>query len=125
MPEKRKWCFYLGEDLLIVEVFVCYQLSEIDKYFLGSEIETPDDALVFDNTGTVLLYLDGIIRYKKANFNKIQQQKAEYHITNFQNRFEAMFTQLKVRYKSHFWHKWCKCLFSERMENSAICHLIF
>lgn len=90
LQEKRKWCFYFDDDFTLAEVFVCVNLNELDKYYLGSEIADPKTALVFDRTNTVLPYLEKITLEKKNNAILILKSKAEYLVTEFLNRFESL-----------------------------------
>lgn len=89
LKNKNKWCFYLTDDYIIAEVFICTKLQELDKYYLGSEISNPSNAIVFDKSNTVLQYFHKISQEKESQFTKIQKAKVEYLITEFQNRFEA------------------------------------
>jgi hypothetical protein len=90
LPEKNKWCFYLGDEYTLLEVFICYELSELDKYYLGSEIENPKTAIIFDKTETVNPYLTKITADKKAQRPTLQKEKIEKLIRDFQNHFEAL-----------------------------------
>jgi len=89
LENKNKWCFYLTDDYIITEVFICTKLQELDKYYLGSEISNPENAIIFDNTNTVFKYFQKIAQEKEKQFNEIQKAKVEYLIIEFQNRFEA------------------------------------
>lgn len=86
---KNKWCFYLTDDYIVTEIFVCNQLSVLDKYYLGSEITNPKDAIIFDKTNQVYPYLRHITKDKQEHFIITQKRKVEHLITDFQNRFEA------------------------------------
>jgi protein tyrosine/serine phosphatase/predicted nucleotidyltransferase len=89
LENKNKWCFYLTDDYIITELFICTRLQELDKYYLGSEISNPNDAIIFDKTNTVFKYFQKITQEKEKQFNEIQKTKVEYLMTDFQNRFEA------------------------------------
>jgi protein-tyrosine phosphatase/predicted nucleotidyltransferase len=89
LENKNKWCFYLTDDYIITEVFICTKLQELDKYYLGSEILNPENAIILDKTNTVFQYFQKITQAKEKQFNEIQKVKVEYLITEFQNRFEA------------------------------------
>lgn len=89
LKNKNKWCFYISDDYLITEIFICTKLHELDKYYLGSEISNPNNALVFDKSNSVLNYFRKITQEKNIQFNEIQKSKVKYLITEFQNRFEA------------------------------------
>lgn len=89
LKEKNKWCFYLMDEYLVVEIFICNNLNQLNKYFLGSEIEEPKKAIVFDKSKTVELYLNSIIEEKNKLFDEIQKDNIEKLIVDFQNRFEA------------------------------------
>jgi len=89
LDEKKKWCFYLTEELIVTEIFLCEELQHIDKYYLGSDIRNHHDAIIFDKTNKVFPYLDEITQTKNARFSETQKNKVYYLITEFQNRFEA------------------------------------
>ena len=89
IENKNKWCFYITNYQIVTEIFICRKLSELDKYFLGSEISSPNDAIVFDKTNNILNYLLKITQKKEKYFYKTQKAKVENLITEFQNRFEA------------------------------------
>lgn len=89
LENKNKWCFYVTNYHLIIEVFICRELSELDKYYLGSKISNPNDAIVFDKTNNIFNYLLKITQEEEKNLTRIQKAKVEYLITEFQNRFEA------------------------------------
>ena len=89
LENKNKWCFYLTDDYIITELFICTKLSELDKYYLGSEITKPENAIIFDKTNTVFQYFQEITQEKERQFNEIQKSKVKYLIPEFQNRFEA------------------------------------
>lgn len=90
LEDKNKWCFYLTDVYMTVEVFICSTLEELDKYFLGSEITNIGNAIIFDETNTVLNYFEHITKQKKEQFQKIQKAKIESIIITFQNRYEAL-----------------------------------
>lgn len=87
---KNKWCFYLTDNYLTAEVFICTTLHELDKYFLGSEITDIENALIFDETDTVLKHFEYIIKQKKEQFQETQKAKVKSLIITFQYRFEAL-----------------------------------
>ena len=89
LKQKNKWCFYLTEDYIVTEIFVCNELSELNKYFLGSEISEPKNAIVFDKTNGVELHLKHQIECKVKEFKKEQKSKIEALVVDFQNRFES------------------------------------
>ncbi len=89
LKQKNKWCFYLTDDYILTEVFVCNQLSQLNKYFLGSEITIPKNAIVFDKTKNVASHLLAIIEQKRNLFDLDQKTKIEGLIIDFQNRFVA------------------------------------
>jgi len=89
LKQKNKWCFYLTDNYILTEVFVCNELSQLNKYFLGSEITEPQNAIVFDKTKSVATHLSKQIEIKKKEFEHIQKSKIEALIIDFQNRFEA------------------------------------
>jgi protein tyrosine/serine phosphatase/predicted nucleotidyltransferase len=89
LENKNKWCFYVTNDYIVTEIFVCKNITELDKYFLGSEIIKPENAIAFDKTNTVLQYFNNIIQKKQEEFNEIRKHKIESLIPEFQNRFEA------------------------------------
>ena len=89
LENKNKWCFYLTDDYIITEIFICSSLQELDKYYLGSEILNIEDSIVFDKTNTVLGYLQKVTNEKEKRFAETQKTKVEYLITEFQQRFEA------------------------------------
>jgi len=89
LENKNKWCFYLTENYIATEIFICSNLNELNKYYLGSEISDPENAVVFDKTKTVIPYLKKIQKEKQNNFSQIQKNKVQYLIIEFQNRFEA------------------------------------
>lgn len=89
LQQKNKWCFYLTNNYILTEVFVCCKLSELNKYFLGSEIDNPEKAIVFDKTKNVKQHLLKQIKTKKNEFENIQKSKIEAVIIDFQNRFES------------------------------------
>ncbi|RKZ75012.1 MAG: hypothetical protein DRQ57_08980 [Gammaproteobacteria bacterium] len=89
LKNKNKWCFYLSDDYIVIEVFVCKELIELDKYFLGSEIFKPENAIIFDKTNSVFQYFQKILHHKKEQFSKSQKTKVEDLIIDFQNRFES------------------------------------
>jgi protein tyrosine/serine phosphatase/predicted nucleotidyltransferase len=89
LENKNKWCFFMTNDYIAIEVFVCDSLIKLDKYFLGSEIIKPENAIIFDKTNTVIQHFNNIIQKKQEEFNKIQENKIRHLIIEFQNRFEA------------------------------------
>ena len=89
LNNKNKCCFYLTDDYLITEIFIHTKLQELDKYYLGSEITNPENAIIFDKTKTVYQYLKKITKEKEKQFSQKQQDKVVFLITEFQNRFEA------------------------------------
>jgi len=89
LKQKNKWCFYLTDNYILTEVFVCNELSQLNKYFLGSEITAPKNAIVFDKTKSVEIHLSKQIETKKKELEHIQKSKIEALIIDFQNRFEA------------------------------------
>lgn len=89
LQQKNKWCFYLTDDYIVVEVFICYNSSELNKYFLGSEIDNPKNAIIFDKTGRVLPYLTKQIKIRNIEFENIQKDIIESLIIDFVNRFES------------------------------------
>lgn len=89
LKQKNKWCFYLTDNYLVTEVFVCCDLSQLDKYFLGSEIDKLSEAIVFDRTEILEQYLLQAIEEKKNEFEVIQKDKVEAIVIDFQNRFES------------------------------------
>ena len=89
LKQKNKWCFYLTDNYIVTEVFVCYELFELNKYFLGSEITEPKNAIVFDKTNSVELHLIEQIKSKSKEVEKEQKSKVEVLIIDFQNRFES------------------------------------
>ncbi len=89
LSEKNKWCFYFSDFYIITEIFVCYSKTEVDKYFLGSEIKFPEKTIIFDKSNSILEYLNEITLLKQKNFDKEFIYKISYLITEFQNRFEA------------------------------------
>ncbi len=89
LSEKNKWCFYFSEIFMITEIFVCYSKTEIDKYFLGSEIKVPENTIIFDKSNSILEYLNNITLLKQKNFAKEFSYKIKNLITEFQNRFEG------------------------------------
>lgn len=89
LKQKNKWCFYLTENYIVTEVFVCNELFELNKYFLGSEITEPKNAIVFDKTNSVEQHLIQQIEDKEKEFEKEQKNNIEALIIDFQNRFES------------------------------------
>lgn len=89
LKQKNKWCFYLTEDYVLVEIFICNELSELNKYFLGSEITDVKNAIIFDRTENVESYLTKQIQNKRKDFKNNQESKVEALIIDFQNRFES------------------------------------
>lgn len=89
LSEKNKWCFYFSEFYIITEIFVCYSNTEIDKYFLGSEIKFPEKTIILDKSNSILEYLNKITLLKQKTFDNDFNYKINYLITEFQNRFEA------------------------------------
>jgi protein tyrosine/serine phosphatase/predicted nucleotidyltransferase len=89
LENKNKWCFYLTDNYIITEVFICSDLRELDKYYLGSEISNPEKAVVFDKTNSVFQYFQKITKEKEDRFSQTQKETVKYLITEFQNRFEA------------------------------------
>jgi len=89
LSEKNKWCFYLSDFYIITEIFICFSITEIDKYFLGSEIKSPEKSIIFDKSNSILEYLNKIILLKQENFENELIYKINYLIIEFQNRFEA------------------------------------
>jgi protein tyrosine/serine phosphatase/predicted nucleotidyltransferase len=89
LKQKNKWCFYLTENFIVTKVFVCNELSELNKYFLGSEITEPKNAIVFDKTNSVESHLIKQIENKNKEFKKEQKRKIDTIIIDFQNRFES------------------------------------
>lgn len=89
LKQKNKWCFYLTDNYIVTEVFICNELFELDKYFLGSEITEPKNAIVFDKTNSVELHLIQQIESKSKRVEKEQKSKIEALIIDFQNRFES------------------------------------
>jgi len=89
LKQKNKWCFYLTDNYIVTEVFVCYDLFELNKYFLGSEITEPKNAIVFDKTNSIELHLIEQIKSKAKEVEKEQKSKVEALIIDFQNRFES------------------------------------
>ncbi len=92
LENKNKWCFYLTDNYILTEIFICSNLHELDKYYLGSEISNPENAVMFDKTNLVVLYLQKITKEKENKFPQIQKATVKYLITEFQNRFEACST---------------------------------
>lgn len=89
LKQKNKWCFYLTDNYIVTEVFVCYELFELNKYFLGSEITEPKNAIVFDKTNSVELHLIEQIKRNSKEVEKEQKSRVEALIIDFQNRFES------------------------------------
>jgi protein tyrosine/serine phosphatase/predicted nucleotidyltransferase len=89
LKQKNKWCFYLTDNYIVTEVFVCNELFELNKYFLGSEITEPKNSIVFDKTNSVELHLIEQIESKSKEIEKEQKSKVEALIIDFQNRFES------------------------------------
>lgn len=89
LKQKNKWCFYLTNNYILTEIFVCNELLQLNKYFLGSEITVPKNAIVFDKTKNVEPHLLEIIERKRKAFDLGQKTKIEGLIISFQNRFEA------------------------------------
>jgi protein tyrosine/serine phosphatase/predicted nucleotidyltransferase len=89
IEEKKKLVFYIYEDYLLCEIFVCYEYQEINKYFLGSEIDNVSDAILFDKTNQVSTYLNEIRLHYKST--KIQNRilDIEKNIKEFLYRFES------------------------------------
>jgi protein tyrosine/serine phosphatase/predicted nucleotidyltransferase len=89
LENKNKWCFFMTNNYIVTEVFVCNSLIKLDKYFLGSEIIKPENSIIFDKTNTVIQHLNNIIQKKQEEFDKVQESKIRHLIIEFQNRFEA------------------------------------
>ena len=88
LPIKKKWCFYIGNEYQKLEIFIYHQYDELDKYYLGSEIDDIESSIVFDKTNNLKEYLQKITKRKKINIDKIQKEKIKHLINDFQNRFE-------------------------------------
>lgn len=89
LKHKNKWCFYLTDDYIAVELFIHYNKKELNKYFLGSEIVKPENSVVFDKTNSITKYFNLIIERKEKDLDEILKKQAEHLVVEFQNRFEA------------------------------------
>lgn len=87
--QRGKWILFIGEVYQSLEIHLCHELPELDKYFLGSEIIDPADAILFDHTNELLPYLESIIQKKELNRRQLLTKKAEELITNFQIYFAS------------------------------------
>ena len=90
LEAKRKWCFYLGDNHLLMEIFLCTQKEDLATYYLGSEIESPETAIIFDKTNELDDFLQKITANKNNEQKQRMQQTAERLIIDFQNRFESL-----------------------------------
>lgn len=88
LQEKRKYCFYFTSDYLKIEVFVCKKLTDLNKYFLGSEIKDISKSIIFDRTKNLCSYLENITNDKCLNFDKNIHDTIVRLISEFQCRFE-------------------------------------
>lgn len=89
LKEKKKWCFYITDDYIKIEIFLCYKLDDLDKYYLGSEIYNPSDAIIFDKTKKVKTYLKKICQTKLDLQKAKIKEEIEHLINIFQNYFEG------------------------------------
>lgn len=85
---KNKYCFYYGLSYQKIEIFICEKLQDLDKYYLGSEIENIKPSIVYDKTQKVKPYLEKITKDKIKNMHKTLQTLMENLIIDFQTHFE-------------------------------------
>ncbi len=89
IEDKNKFVCYLFDDYILCEIFVCRDIKEINKYFLGSEINTISNAILFDKTKQLDKYLE-IIK-TPYNSNKFDNRLLDIqkNIKEFLYRFES------------------------------------
>lgn len=89
LEEKNKIVLYLNDEILLCEIFVYKSQEEVNKYFLGSEIDEVSNAILFDKTGKLKDYLNYIrVQYKNKK-NKNRLDEIEKNLIEFQYRFES------------------------------------
>ncbi len=104
LTDQQKLILYLYSDLVLVDLFICKTLSELDLYFLGSEIEDPEAALLFDRTGEVMPYLQAITQEKQAQAISQNHQKVLTFLEEFQYTLRGSISAYKKGdgYKFYF-----------------------
>jgi len=89
LEEKNKIVLYLNNDLLLCEIFLCNSHEDVNKYFLGSEIDKVSDAILFDKTGNLKDYLNKIRELYKNRKIENRLIEIEKNLIEFQYRFES------------------------------------
>lgn len=87
LVDKNKWCFYLYENLILIEISICYELRDIDLLYLGSEIDHPEKSILVDKQNILSEYLNAITIQKKTYAIIKRQQNVERLIVSFQTYF--------------------------------------
>jgi protein tyrosine/serine phosphatase/predicted nucleotidyltransferase len=90
LDNKNKLSLYMYDYQIVVEIIICKELKQLDKYFLGSEIESIQNSIIFDKSHLLYSYLTQITKDYITNAITIKKVKILYLITEFQSRFEAL-----------------------------------
>ncbi|KAG4077552.1 hypothetical protein HA402_002979 [Bradysia odoriphaga] len=61
LADQRKLALYHGQKLLLTELFLYHELSQFDKYFLGSRISDWRKCILVDRHGVIHQYLERIV----------------------------------------------------------------
>jgi len=90
LKDKNKLSLYMYDYQVVVEILICKNLKQVDKYFLGSEIEIIKDSIIFDRSDILHNYLTQITKEYHANMTLFKKEKLLSLIMEFQSRFEAL-----------------------------------
>lgn len=90
LAHKDKLSLYMYDYQIVVEIMICKELQQLDKYFLGSEIEYIQNSIIFDRSDLLCNYLTKIIKDHNTNASAIKKEKVLHLITEFQSRFEPL-----------------------------------
>lgn len=88
IESENKYFFYFYENYIKLEIFICYELKHLDKYYLGSEIREIEKSMIFDKTNQVKLHLEKITNDKNIQKEQLLKEKITALITKFQHYFE-------------------------------------
>lgn len=89
IKDKNKWCFFLYGSKIKLEIHLIYEMNNGDKYFLGSNILDINQTIAFDRNKRLEQHFATITENYKNNESVAKNEKLEYLITSFQDKFEA------------------------------------
>ncbi len=103
LESKRKLLIYYSEKMLLIEIKICYSLSDLDQYFLGSEIQDIDYCVLLDRNTIVEEHLLNIQQKKKMEISSTIEQELQEWLLNLGYEIERILYYYKIQDEYRFY----------------------